>query len=75
MTELNEWIEWKEIYLVCLKDFTNVNINLKHDINAWLCYWEASYFDQINMTKNGLKYDQKKFTPTNMNVGTWPKDY
>ena len=36
---------------------------------------EASYFDQINMTKNWLEYDRKKFTPTNMNVGTWPKDY
>ena len=32
--------------------------------------FEASYFDQINMTKNGLEYDQKKFTPRNMKVGT-----
>ena len=36
---------------------------------------EASYFDQINMSKNGLEYDRKKFTPTNVNAGTWPKDY
>ena len=36
---------------------------------------EASYFDRINMTKNGLEYDRKKFTPMNMNVGTWLKDY
>ena len=28
-------------------------------------------FDRINMTKNRLEYDRKKFTPTtNMNVGT-----
>ena len=27
------------------------------------------------MTKSGLEYDRKKFTPTNMNVGTWLKDY
>ena len=31
---------------------------------------EASYFDRINMTKNGLEYDRKKFTPKNVNVGT-----
>ena len=36
---------------------------------------EASYFDRINMTENWLEYDQKKFTQTNMNVGTRPKDY
>ena len=36
---------------------------------------EASYFDPINMTKNWLEYDRKKFTPTNMNFGTWPKNY
>ena len=36
---------------------------------------EASYFDQINMTKNWLEYDRKKFTPTNMIIGTRPKDY
>ena len=27
------------------------------------------------MTKNWLEYDQKNITPTNMNDGTWPKDY
>ena len=27
------------------------------------------------MTKKRLEYDRKKITPTNMNVGTWPKDY
>ena len=31
---------------------------------------EASYFDQTNMTKNELEYDRKKFTLTNVNVGT-----
>ena len=36
---------------------------------------EASFFDRFNMTKNGLKYDRKKFTPTNVNVWTWPKKY
>ena len=36
---------------------------------------EASYFDRINMTQNGLEYDRKKFTTMNMTVGTWPKDY
>ena len=40
-----------------------------------ITFYDASYFDQINMTENGLEYDRKKFTPTNMNVGTWPKDY
>ena len=47
---------------------------------------EASYFDRINKTKNRLEFDQKnshqqtltlehdqKFTPTNLNFGTWPK--
>ena len=27
------------------------------------------------MTENWLEYDRKKITPTNMNDGTWPKDY
>ena len=36
---------------------------------------EASCFDQINMTKNRLEYDRKIITLTNMNNGTWPKDY
>ena len=36
---------------------------------------EASYFDRINMTQNRLEYDRKIITPTNMNDGTWPKDY
>ena len=36
---------------------------------------EASYFDQINMSENGLENDRKKFTPTNVNVGTLRKDY
>ena len=26
------------------------------------------------MTQNGLEYDRKKFTPTNVNAGTCPKD-
>ena len=30
--------------------------------------YEASYFDRINMTENGLEYDQKIFTPTNVNA-------
>ena len=34
---------------------------------------EASYFDRINMTKYRLEFDRKQFTPTNLNVGTWPK--
>ena len=36
---------------------------------------EASYFDRINITENGLEYDQKKLTPTNVNAGTGLKDY
>ena len=36
---------------------------------------KASYFDRINMTENWLEYDGKNIPPTNMNVGTWPKDY
>ena len=42
---------------------------------SWWFNIEASYFDQINMTKNWLEYVQKNIIPTNMNVGTWPKDY
>ena len=47
---------------------------------------EASYFDRINMTKNGLEYDQKNshrrtwmleldrmITTMNLNCRTWPK--
>ena len=34
---------------------------------------EGCALDWINMTKNQLEFDQKKFTPTNLNVGTWPK--
>ena len=33
-------------------------------------YFEASYFDRINMTKNWLEYDRKIITPTNMNDGS-----
>ena len=36
---------------------------------------EASSLDRINMTKDQLEYDWKKFTPTNLNIGTWPKIY
>ena len=32
-------------------------------------------FDQFNITENGLEYDRKKFTPTNMNGRTWPKNH
>ena len=48
--------------------------------------YEASYFDQINITKNGLEYHRKnshgqtwkleldrKITPTNLNCRKWPK--
>ena len=31
-------------------------------------YFEASSFDRINMTENGLECDRMKFTPTNMNA-------
>ena len=31
---------------------------------------EASSLDQINMTENWVEYDQKNFTPTNLNIGT-----
>ena len=31
---------------------------------------EASYFDIINMTENGLDFDRKIFIPTNLNIGT-----
>ena len=38
-------------------------------------FYEASSHDQIKMTKFGLDYDQKIFTPTNLNFGTWLKVY
>ena len=31
---------------------------------------EASSLDRINMTKNRLEFDQKNFTPKNVNIGT-----
>ena len=31
---------------------------------------KASSFNRINMTKKWLEFDCKKFTPTNLNVGT-----
>ena len=46
---------------------------------------EASYFEQINLTENGLEYEKNlyrqtwmleldwKITPTNVNRRTWPK--
>ena len=34
---------------------------------------ESSSLDRINMTKNWLEYDQKKFAQTNLKVGAWPK--
>ena len=47
---------------------------------------EASYFDRINMTEKRLEFDHKKshrqtvtlqhdqkFTPTNINLWTWPE--
>ena len=38
---------------------------------SWeLLQFEASSLDRINSTKNRLEFDQKKFTPTNLNVGT-----
>ena len=42
------------------------------DQNNQICpnLYEASYFDRINMIQNGLEYDRKKFTPTNVNAGT-----
>ena len=35
--------------------------------------FEASLLDQINMTESWLDYDQKNFTPQNLNVRTWLK--
>ena len=37
---------------------------------TYFIFNDASYFDRINMTKNGLEYDRKKFAPTNVKVGT-----
>ena len=31
---------------------------------------EASSLDRIKMTKNQLEFDQKKFTMTNLKIGT-----
>ena len=39
-------------------------------IEKKFCFYAASYFDPINMTKNWLEYDRKIITPTNMNDGT-----
>ena len=47
--------------------FTFSQLLIEKKIRA---FKEASYFDQINMTKNWLEYDRKKFTLTNMIVGT-----
>ena len=50
-------------------------MQLKCDNKIHQVFLKASYFDRINMTENGLEYDRKNFTPTNMKIGTWPKDY
>ena len=34
----------------------------------------ADSHDLINMTELWLEYDQKIFTMTNINIGTWPKN-
>ena len=42
----------------------------------WLQYYVRKTFNaQFNMTKNGLEYDRKKFTPANVNGRTWPKNH
>ena len=51
---------WKK-YWIFIQEFRPIN--------------EASYFDRINMTENELEFDQKIFTPANVNVRMWPKSY
>ena len=62
----------QDLKILC---YCNFWVNL---LNSNKLNWrniEVSYFDWINMTKNWFEYDRKKITPTNMNDGTWPKDY
>ena len=43
-----------------------------------IIFWvsgEASSHDQIKMTKLWLENDQNNFTPTNINIGTWTKNW
>ena len=61
---MNRWLRR------CFKKYSAYNKN-----TYIIDKYEASYFDQINMTKNELEFDKKQFTPTNVNIGTWPKDY
>ena len=39
---------------------------------VWTYFIEASSHDRIKMTGFQLDFDRKIFTPTNLNVGTWP---
>ena len=49
---------------------------LCHQLCHQLClFFEASSLDPIKMTKFWLNFDQKIFTPMNINVRTWPTDY
>ena len=50
-----------------MQGITRNNCNLQQLSSIHL---EASYFDRINMTKNGLEYYRKIIAPTNKNDGT-----
>ena len=61
---------------------TNINFYISTSLRHLLFVFvfvlrlhEASSHDQIKMTKLWLEYDQKIFTPTNINIGTWTKKF
>ena len=58
----------------CLSDDPLI-ILINNSVNNLWSLAEASLLDRIKMTKNRLEFDQKNFTPMNLNVRTLLKDY
>ena len=58
------WLIWKERNQIRFHFSANFQNSLAN---------QASSHDQIKMSVFQLAYDQKIFTPKNINVGTWPK--
>ena len=52
------------------KNFKEKKFRRWRNSEAYVRDFEASSLDQIKMTKNRLEFDQKNFTPMNVNIGT-----
>ena len=62
------------IYWNGLKSWIDLN-QIKINFGSIQHRVKASSLDRINMTEFQLEHDQKKFTPTNFNMRTWPKNH